>query len=111
MPPASPVPGWSSGEVCTDSVATRCGRESENGTTARPTGTATSADPGTRGRTSPRKAQQSACPKPAQPVRGRSASPVRGTTAEHEAEPDGQHGPDALPTVLPSPGARRGSAL
>src|SRR4051812_44092001 len=27
MPPASPVPGWSSGEVCTDSVATRRGRE------------------------------------------------------------------------------------
>ncbi|GIJ48610.1 hypothetical protein Val02_54960 [Virgisporangium aliadipatigenens] len=25
MPPASPVPGWSSGDVCTDRVATRCG--------------------------------------------------------------------------------------
>src|SRR5689334_9619372 len=27
MPPASPVPGWSSGDVCTDSVATLRGRE------------------------------------------------------------------------------------
>src|SRR6478609_10213626 len=26
MPPASPVPGWASGEVCTESTATRRGR-------------------------------------------------------------------------------------
>src|SRR5262245_30379208 len=28
MPPASPVPGWSRGEVCTEMVATRWGRQS-----------------------------------------------------------------------------------
>src|SRR5215475_2881423 len=28
MPPASPVPGWSRGDVCTERVATRRGRDS-----------------------------------------------------------------------------------
>src|SRR5689334_10396844 len=32
MPPASPVPGWCSGDVCTESVAIRRGRSEENPT-------------------------------------------------------------------------------